>query len=72
MCTSVVSALTTSNINWPYGFGRNGTVFGVAPSRSGEQWLVVASPQLQHRWFPNIATVFRTEDTRDLVGERRV
>ena len=44
VCTSDVLALTTSNINRLYGFGRNGAVFGVAPSRNDEHWLVVASP----------------------------
>ncbi len=33
---AVVSALATSNFHRPYGFGRNGTVFGVAPPRNEE------------------------------------
>ena len=41
---AVVLALTTSNLHRPYGFGRNGTVFGVAPPRNEEHWLVVAPP----------------------------
>jgi hypothetical protein len=41
---STVLALATSNFHRPYGFGRNGTVFGVAPLRNEEHWLVVAPP----------------------------
>jgi hypothetical protein len=33
---STVLALATSNFHRPYGFGRNGTVFGVAPLRNVE------------------------------------
>ena len=38
------SAVATSNFHRPYGFGRNGAVFGVAPPRNEEHWLVVAPP----------------------------
>jgi hypothetical protein len=41
---STVLALATSNFHRPYGFGRNGTVFGVVPLRNEEHWLVVAPP----------------------------
>jgi hypothetical protein len=32
------------NLHRPYGFGRNGTVFGVAPPHNEEHCLVVAPP----------------------------
>lgn len=38
------SSLATSNLHRPYGFGRNGAGFGVAPSRNEEHWLGVAPP----------------------------
>ncbi len=37
-------AFVRGNLHRPYGFGRNGTVFGVAPPHNEEHWLVVAPP----------------------------
>ena len=42
--SSIALALATSNLHRPYGFGRNGPVFGVAPHRNEEHWLLVAPP----------------------------
>ena len=38
------SALATSNLHRPYGFGPNGAVFGVAPPHNEEHCRVVAPP----------------------------
>ena len=37
-------AFVRGNLHRPYGFGRNGTVFGVAPPHNEEHCLVVAPP----------------------------
>ena len=37
-------AFVRGNLHRLYGFGRNGTVFGVAPLYNEEHYLVVASP----------------------------
>ena len=72
VCASVVLIITTCNINRPYGFGRNGAVFGVAPSRNEEHWLGVAPPNPTPFALRNIAAVFRTEDTRPGLTPRTV
>jgi hypothetical protein len=67
MCTSVVSALTTSNIRWPYGFGSEISNRISDPKDTG-----ALTKYIKRRWelfLILVATCFAMHDKKKWGGE---